>query len=70
MKIGSTAAFIGFAFAIPSGAAFAAQPADIIIQNAQVLTIDAERRMYPGGTVVIQGGRIVAVGGAELADDY
>ena len=55
---------------VPSGVALAAEPADIIIRNAQVLTIDADRHAYKNGVVVIQGGKIAAVGGAELADAY
>lgn len=54
----------------PTADALAAEPADIIIRNAKVLTIDAERHMYDKGVVVIRGNLIAAVGGAELADRY
>lgn len=48
----------------------AAEPADMIIRNAKVLTIDAERHMYPEGVVVVRDGRIIAVGDASVADKY
>ena len=37
-------------------------PCDLIIHNAHLLTMDAGRRVYASGAVVIAGSRIVAAG--------
>jgi cytosine/adenosine deaminase-related metal-dependent hydrolase len=37
-------------------------PCDILVRNGYVLTLDAQRTVYPSGAVAIQGNRIVAVG--------
>ena len=73
MKSLSTAVTASLAIALSTfscASALAAEPADIIIRNAKVLTIDAGRHMYDKGVVVIRGNTIAAVGGAELADAY
>ena len=52
-------------------AAGAAQPVDLVVRNATVVTVDAQRRVIPQGAVAVQGGRIVAVGGAaEIEERY
>ena len=45
-------------------AAAAAEPVDLVVRNATVVTVDAQRRVVPEGAVAVQGGRIVAVGAA------
>jgi len=44
--------------------------ADLVIVNAQVVTMDEEMRVIEGGTVAIEGNRIVAVGGPEIAAQF
>ncbi len=46
------------------------EPVDLLIVNAQLVTMDSEARVIEAGTLAIDGPRIVAVGGAELADRY
>jgi len=41
---------------------FAAEPVDLIVSGRQVVTMDAKRRVIPGGAVAVKGERIVAVG--------
>ncbi|MBI2689528.1 MAG: amidohydrolase [Acidobacteria bacterium] len=51
--------------------AFAAEPADLIITGKHVVTMDAARRVIPGGAVAVKGERIVAVGTrAEIDKAY
>jgi len=58
------------AFLVPLAAA-SAEPVDLVVRNATVVTVDAQRRVIPRGAVAIQGGRIVAVGGdAEIEARY
>ncbi len=47
-----------------------ARRADILIENAHLVTMNGERVVVPGGTLVIRGSEIIAVGGPELADSY
>ena len=42
-----------------------AQPVDVIVYNAVVVTMDGASRVLPRGAVAIQAGRIVAVDSAE-----
>ena len=52
-------------------ATFAAEPADLIVRNATVVTMDARRRVIADGAVAIEGGRIAAVGpAAEVEARY
>ena len=44
--------------------------ADLIIANGLVLTMDSGRRIHDPGTVVVRDGRLVAVGGPDLAERY
>lgn len=53
-----------------SASALAAERADIIIKNAQLLTIDADRNLYENGAIVVRDGTIIAVGKADIVDDY
>ncbi|HZI18742.1 MAG TPA: amidohydrolase [Pyrinomonadaceae bacterium] len=42
--------------------------ADLVVTGGTVVTMDAERRVFEGGSVAVRGGRIVAVGpAAEVA---
>ena len=43
-------------------AAAAAQPADLVVRNGTVVTMDSERRVIARGAVAMNAGRIVAVG--------
>lgn len=56
--------------AILSRGSAAPQPADLLISNAYVVTMDDQRTVHPRGTVVIRGSQILAVGGAEIATAY
>jgi len=42
--------------------AAAVQPADLVVRNGTVVTMDAGRRVIPNGAVAVEGGRIAAVG--------
>lgn len=44
--------------------------ADLIITNAYVVTMNDGKDIFPNGAVVVQGSRIVAVGGAEIARNF
>jgi len=55
-------------FAATSGRA--AEPADLVITNALVLTMNAQREVITKGVVVIRGPQIVAVGPSEIAAQY
>lgn len=51
-------------------AALATTPADLIIVDGTVLTMDANNQVIENGTVVIDNNKIIAVGGPELATQY
>ncbi len=50
--------------------ASAAERADMVITNALVLTMNAQREVFSPGAVVIRGERIVAVGPASIARGF
>lgn len=50
--------------------ASAAEPADIVITHAYVVTVNPSKQVFPDGCVVIRDGRLVAVGPASTADSY
>jgi predicted amidohydrolase YtcJ len=50
------------------GVAAAAEPADLILHNGKVVTVD--ERFSIQATVVVKDGRIIAVGGDELAKQF
>jgi cytosine/adenosine deaminase-related metal-dependent hydrolase len=52
------------------GLTWAAAPADLIITNAYILTMDDERSSHEAGVVVVQSSTIVAIGGQELLQEY
>jgi cytosine/adenosine deaminase-related metal-dependent hydrolase len=61
------AALLALAITAPT---VAAEKADLIVHDARVLTIDADATTHDEGVVVVRGDRIVAVGGAELLDEW
>ncbi|EMO4161299.1 amidohydrolase [Morganella morganii] len=50
--------------------AYAADPADLMITDGTVLTMNPENTVFEHGTVVVSDGKIVAVGGPELTTKY
>ncbi|SKA43607.1 Cytosine/adenosine deaminase [Enterovibrio nigricans DSM 22720] len=55
---------------IMSSAAFAAESVDLLIKDATVLTMNADKTVFENGVVVVNGNKIVAVGDESLADEY
>ncbi|WP_367987988.1 amidohydrolase [Vibrio sp. NTOU-M3] len=53
-----------------SYASHAAKPVDLIITDATILTMDANKAVYESGTVVVKGNKIIAVGDDSLATQY
>ncbi|WP_159227649.1 amidohydrolase [Morganella morganii] len=49
---------------------YAADPADLMITDGTVLTMNPENTVFEHGTVVVSDGKIVAVGGPELTAKY
>jgi len=50
--------------------ASAAKPADLMITDAMVLTMDGEKTVYDSGTVVVKDNKIIAVGDKALSKQY
>lgn len=50
--------------------AYAAGPADLMITDGTVLTMNPDNTVFEHGTVVVSDGKIVAVGGPELTAKY
>ena len=50
--------------------AYAADPADLMITNGTVLTMNPGNTVFEHGTVVVSDGKIVAVGGPDLTAKY
>ncbi|KLO02363.1 amidohydrolase, partial [Morganella morganii] len=50
--------------------AYAAAPADLMITDGTVLTMNPDNTVFEHGTVVVSDGKIVAVGGPELTSKY
>ncbi|AWC95191.1 TPA: amidohydrolase [Morganella morganii subsp. morganii] len=50
--------------------AYAADPADLMITDGTVLTMNPDNTVFEHGTVVVSDGKIVAVGGPELTEKY
>ncbi len=61
---------LAFAVITASFSGFSATPADIIILDGTVLTMDPKNNVIEKGTVVIKENKIIAVGGPELAKQY
>jgi predicted amidohydrolase YtcJ len=71
MKNGNAAATTALAIALLCGggpAAAAAKPVDLLIENGKVLTVD--KSFSVASAVAVKDGKIVAVGGKELAKRY
>ncbi|EPL9570508.1 amidohydrolase [Providencia rettgeri] len=65
-----TKSLLALATMTASFASFSAIPADIMIVDGTVLTMDAKNHIIEKGTVVIKENKIIAVGGPELVKDY
>lgn len=52
------------------GAAWASEPADLIITNAHILTMNSERATFADGVIVVRDSNIVAVGDKTLLHEY
>ncbi len=61
---------LAFAIITASFSGFAATPADIIILDGTLLTMDPKNSVIEKGTIVIKENKIIAVGGPELAKQY
>lgn len=48
----------------------ASEPADLIIMNALVLTMNSEQATFTDGVIIVQDSNVVAVGDEALLDDY
>lgn len=48
----------------------AAEPVDLLIRNATILTIDPDMTVIEGGMLAVRDGRIIALGDDKLADGY
>jgi 5-methylthioadenosine/S-adenosylhomocysteine deaminase len=64
------AARVLLAIAVSAPGAAAAQPADLIVTHAYVVTMNASKEIYADGAVVIKDGHIVAVGPSPIASGY
>ena len=53
-----------------STSAFAVENIDILITDATVLTMNAEKTIYESGTVAIKDNKIIAVGDKNLVEQY
>lgn len=47
-----------------------ASPADLIVTHAYVVTMDASKRIYDDGAIVVKDGSIVSVGPSSIAANY
>ena len=63
-------AMIGALALALAGPIAAAERADLIVKNANVLTIDSSANAYENGVIVVRGDTIVAVGGSDLLGRY
>ncbi len=62
--------FVALALSAPLSL-LAAEPADLVVRNATVVTMDAQHRVIKDGAVAVRGGAIAAVGpAAEIASKY
>jgi len=53
-----------------SAAALSAENIDLLITDATILTMDANKNVYESGTVAVNGNKIIAVGDNALAKQY
>lgn len=61
---------VAAALLLPVLEAVAAEPADLVITHALVLTMNSQREVIPDGVVVVRGDRIIAAGPAAIARKY
>lgn len=65
-----TKSLLALATITASFASFSTTPADIMIVDGTVLTMDAKNHIIENGTIVIKENKIIAVGGPELVKEY
>ena len=53
-----------------TASSFAADNIDLLITDATILTMNADKTVYESGTVAVNGNKIIAVGDKSLADKY
>lgn len=68
-RLARIAGWLGLSLGVGVGL-HAAEPADLLIVNAHVLTMNAQREVIAGGVVAIKDGKILAVGPAGIAADF
>ena len=61
---------IALLFALTNVHAGNAEEVDLIVKNGIVLTMNAGNETFSGGVVIVDGNKIVAVGGAEILQKY
>ncbi len=64
------AAWVLASIALGATDAAASQSADLIVTHAYVVTMDASKKVYADGAVVIKNGHIVAVGPSSITSGY
>ncbi|SEM19297.1 Cytosine/adenosine deaminase [Pseudoxanthomonas sp. GM95] len=69
-KLLSLAVSAALGLALAPAALAAGKPVSLAIVNAKVVTMDGALHVYDNGTLIIDGGNIVAVGDAGLERDY
>jgi len=57
-------------FALTNVQASKAEEVDLIVKNGIVLTLDAEKEIFRDGVVIVNGNKIVEVGGVEILAKY
>lgn len=57
-------------FLLSCGGVWASEPADLIITNAHILTMNSERATFADGVVVVRDSNIIAIGEKALLDQY
>jgi cytosine/adenosine deaminase-related metal-dependent hydrolase len=71
MQASKTVAVLSLlALASAGGTLAEGRHADLLIENAHLVTMDADFRVIEGGTVAIEGSRIIAVGGPEISREF
>lgn len=53
-----------------SGVCYSAPPADLVIKNAHILSIDANKAVFENGSIVVRGDSILAISDENLEEQY